>query len=46
MFTKSMQNIWEVIGLSVRVEMGTQGSLFVFKDQMDNMSLEDILTFR
>lgn len=46
MFTKFMQNIWEVVGLSVRSEMGTQGSLFVFKDQMDNISLEDLMTFR
>lgn len=41
-----MQNIWEVVGLSVRSEIGTRGSLFVFKDQMDHISLEDLMTFR
>lgn len=39
MFTKFMQDIWEVDGLSVTGEMGTQGSLFVFTDQMDDISL-------
>lgn len=53
MFTKSMQDIWwgeediwEVAGLSIRGKVGAQGSLFVFKDQMDKISLEDLRAVR
>lgn len=36
MFPKTMKDIGEVIGLSIRGTVGTQGSFFVFKNQIDN----------